>query len=137
MPNAKKRKWGDIDLSIPYKLATTPGLRQTSKVDQARKKRAAINRAYKNRGVLKGQEGSLASKKPEIERIRDALSGLIDGTYLSIGDAAKSQNVHYEKVRRRACGKVPWYKRNGPDPYLTLGEEKHLAQWITEMGKRM
>ncbi|KAJ8038340.1 Tigger transposable element-derived protein 6 [Holothuria leucospilota] len=99
---------------------------------QAKKKRVEAVRVYKNRGL----NGPLASEKPEMERIRDALSGLIDGTYQSIGDAAKTQNVHYEKIRRRASGEVPWYKRKGRDPYLTLGEERHLARWISTMGKR-
>ncbi|XP_071847471.1 tigger transposable element-derived protein 2-like [Apostichopus japonicus] len=139
-PSNKKSKWKEIDLSIPTRekrryhhkrhVCNKPQSQESQLTDR-KKKLALFTRNYRREGMI-DQDPS----KPRIERIRTALEGLSSGKYSTIHEAASANGVHYDQIQRRAIGNVKWYRRNGPKPYLTLGEERHLARWVVTMGNR-
>lgn len=98
-----------------------------------KKKRALHEKNYRHRGI---DDCSNEFSVPRIERIRTALEGLSSGKYKTISEAACTNGVHYDQIQRRAAGKVKWYRRNGPEPFLTLGEEQQLSCWVTTMSNK-
>ncbi|KAJ8028463.1 hypothetical protein HOLleu_30698 [Holothuria leucospilota] len=142
-PSNKKSKWKDIDLSIPTRANNWNNNKRNavcqksksleSHLTNRKTKLALFSKNYRRKGIDKD---SGTFNTPRTERIRTALEGLSDGTYNTISEAASTNGVHYDQIQRRATGNVKWYRRNGPEPYLTLGEERHLSRWVVTMGNR-
>lgn len=99
-----------------------------------KERRAFLNKNYRSRGIIAFDLSRVPATQNE--RIRSAMEGLLSGKYKTISEAASVNGVHYDQIQRRAKGKVKWYTRNGPEPYLTLSEEQQLSRWVITMGNR-